>query len=154
MSRALRAALVLGCEPTFMPGGGAAQLGLSRGRTFSMPLYILEKVVDDVTLLDLRGRIVLGTENVSLRERVNQLVEDGHTRIILNLEQVDYIDSVGLSSLVASFTVARKKGGDLKLLNLTKRVKDLLQITRLITVFETFENLDAAQKSFQRSGTA
>ncbi len=119
-----------------------------------MPLYILEKVVDDVTLLDLRGRIVLGTENVSLRERVSQLVADGHTRIILNLEQVDYIDSVGLSSLVASFTVARKKGGDLKLLNLTKRVKDLLQITRLITVFETFETLDAAQKSFQPSRTA
>jgi anti-sigma B factor antagonist len=137
-----------------MPGGEAAQLGLFRGRTSSMSLYILEKAVDDVTLLDLRGRIVLGTENVSLRERVNQLVEGGHTRIILNLEQVDYIDSVGLSSLVASFTAARKKGGDLKLLHLTKRVRDLLQITRLITVFETFENLDAAQKSFQRSGAA
>lgn len=119
-----------------------------------MPLYIVEKLVDDVTLLDLRGRIVLGAENVSLRERVSHLVEGGHTRIILNLEHVDYIDSVGLSSLVVSFTAARKKGGDLKLLNLTKRVKDLLQITRLITVFETFETLAAAQKSFEPKGTA
>lgn len=115
-----------------------------------MPLYIVEKIVDDVTLLDLRGRITLGDETVALRERVKKLVEDGHTRLILNLEQVEYIDSVGLSSLVACYTASRKQGGDLKLLHLTKRVRDLLQITRLITVFDCYDTLEQAQQSYAR----
>lgn len=113
-----------------------------------MSLYIVEKAVDDTTVLDLRGRITLGQETISLRERVRQLVEAGHSQIILNLEDVDYIDSVGLSTLVSSYTSARKQGGDLKLLHLTKRVRDLLQITRLITVFESFDTLEEAQQSF------
>ncbi len=116
-----------------------------------MPLYIVEKVVNGVTLLDLRGRITLGEETVALRESVKQLVEAGHFRIILNLEEVTYIDSVGLSTLVASYTAARKKGGDLKLLHLTKRIRDLLQITRLSTVFETYDTLEEAQHSFDRA---
>jgi anti-sigma B factor antagonist len=119
-----------------------------------MSLYIVEKAVGDVTLLDLRGRIVLGPETVSLRNLVSQLVQSGHPRIILNLEQVDYIDSVGLSSLVSSYSSTRKQGGDLKLLHLTKRVRDLLQITRLITIFESFENLEDAQQSFDRPTAA
>lgn len=118
------------------------------GGKSSMSLYIVEKAVDDTTVLDLRGRITLGQETISLRERVRQLVEAGHSQIILNLEDVDYIDSVGLSTLVSSYTSARKQGGDLKLLHLTKRVRDLLQITRLITVFESFDTLEEAQQSF------
>jgi anti-sigma B factor antagonist len=113
-----------------------------------MPLYMVEKVVDGVMMVDLRGRITLGEETEALRGRVKQLVEAGHTRIILNLEGVDYIDSVGLSTLVSSYTSARKQGGDVKLLHLTKRVHDLLQITRLSTVFEIYDSLEAAQRSF------
>ncbi len=116
-----------------------------------MSLYIVEKMVNGVTLLDLRGRITLGEETVALREKVKQLVDAGHSRIIVNLEEVSYIDSVGLSTLVATYTAARKKGGDLKLLHLTKRVRDLLQITRLSTVFETYDTLEAAQHSFERA---
>jgi anti-sigma B factor antagonist len=115
-----------------------------------MQLYIVEKMVNGVMLLDLRGRITLGEETEALRGRVRQLVEAGHTRIILNLEEVNYIDSVGLSTLVASYTSARKQGGDLKLLHLTKRVHDLLQITRLSTVFEIYDSLEEAQRSFRQ----
>jgi anti-sigma B factor antagonist len=113
-----------------------------------MSLYMVEKVVDRVMVVDLRGRITLGEETEALRGRVKQLVEAGHTRIILNLEGVDYIDSVGLSTLVSSYTSARKQGGDVKLLHLTKRVHDLLQITRLSTVFEIYDSLEEAQRSF------
>ena len=116
-----------------------------------MPLYIVEKALGDVILLDLRGRITLGPETVLLRERVKRLADAGHARIVLNLELVDYIDSVGLGTLIASYTSVRKRGGDLKLLHLTRRVRDLLQITRLITVFETFEDLEAARRSFDRT---
>jgi anti-sigma B factor antagonist len=113
-----------------------------------MQLYIVEKMVNGVMVLDLRGRITLGEETEALRGRVRQLVEAGYTRIILNLEEVNYIDSVGLSTLVASYTSARKQGGNLKLLHLTKRVHDLLQITRLSTVFEIYDSPEEAQRSF------
>lgn len=113
-----------------------------------MHLYMVEKLVDDVMLLDLRGRITLGEETEALRTRIKQLVEAGYARIILNLQEVNYIDSVGLSTLVASYTSARKQGGDVKLLHLTTQVHDLLQITRLSTVFEIYDNLEEAQRSF------
>jgi anti-sigma B factor antagonist len=113
-----------------------------------MQLHMVEKLVSGVMVLDLRGRITLGKETEALRERVRQLVEAGHTQLILNLEEVNYIDSVGLSTLVASYTSARRQGGNVKLLKLTKRVHDLLQITRLSTVFETFDALEDAVRSF------
>ena len=113
-----------------------------------MQLYMVEKLVSGVMVLDLRGRITLGPETEALRERVGQLVEAGHMRLILNLEGVSYVDSVGLSTLVASYTTARRQGGTVKLLKLTKRLRDLLQITRLSTVFETFETLEDAVCSF------
>jgi len=113
-----------------------------------MRLYMVEKLVNGVMVLDLRGRITLGEETEALRGRVKQLVEAGYTRLILNLEEVDYIDSVGLSTLVSSYTSARKQGGNVKLLHLTKRVHDLLQITRLSTVFEIYDSLEEAQQSF------
>ncbi len=113
-----------------------------------MPLYIVEKLVDGIILLDLRGHITLGEGTEPLRNKIQQLVRAGFPRIILNLEEVRYIDSVGLSTLVAIYTTARRQGGDLKLLNLTKRVHDLLQITRLSTVFDIYDNLADARRSF------
>ena len=113
-----------------------------------MHLYMVEKLVDNIMLLDLRGQVTLGEETEALRGRIKQLVEAGYTRIILNLADVNYIDSVGLSTLVASYTSARKRGGNVKLLHLTRRVHDLLQITRLSTVFEIFDDPEEAQRSF------
>jgi anti-sigma B factor antagonist len=113
-----------------------------------MPFYILEKLIDGVIVLDLRGRLILGDGTEALRTRVRQLVTSGYTRIILNFEEVNYIDSVGLSTLVSTYTTTRREGGDMKLLNLTKRVHDLLQITRLSTVFEIYDSLEDAQRSF------
>jgi anti-sigma B factor antagonist len=113
-----------------------------------MPFYILEKLVGEVIVLDLRGRLTLGDGTEALRDRIRQLVQSGYTRIILNFEDVRYIDSVGLSTLVSTYTTTRREGGDLKLLNLTKRVHDLLQITRLSTVFEIYDTLEDAQRSF------
>ncbi len=119
-----------------------------------MPLYIVEKVLNGVILLDLRGRLILGKETETLRDKLKQLVEAGHARIVLNLAEVDYIDSVGLSTLIASYTTARKQSGDIKLLHLTKRVHDLLQVTRLVTVFEIYDDLEEARRSFDREPAA
>lgn len=113
-----------------------------------MRLFMVEKMMEGVMLLDLRGRIVLGEETEALRSRLKQLVAAGHSRIILDLGEVIYIDSVGLSTLVSSYTSARVQGGDLKLLHLPVGVHQLLQITRLSTVFEIYNNLEAAIRSF------
>jgi anti-sigma B factor antagonist len=113
-----------------------------------MSFYILEKLVDGVIVLDLRGRLTLGDGTEALRGKIRQLILSGCTQIILNFEDVSYIDSVGLSTLVSTYTSTRKEGGDLKLLNLTKRVHDLLQITRLSTIFEIYDTLEDAQRSF------
>jgi len=113
-----------------------------------MALHIVEKLIRGVMLLDLRGRITLGPETELVRTRVKQVVEAGHSRIILDLGEVDYIDSAGLATLVASYTSARKAGGELKLLRLTKLVNSLMQITRLSTVFEIYDTVDDALKSF------
>lgn len=119
-----------------------------------MPLYIVEKKIEGVILLDLRGQITLGRETVALRDRIKSILDAGHSRIILSLGEVNYIDSVGLSTLIASYTSARKQGGDLKLLHLTKRVRGLLQITRLSTVFEAYNTLEDARRSFDRQSGA
>ena len=113
-----------------------------------MALYVVEKMVGGILLLDVRGQITLGDETGALRDKVKALVEAGHTRIIVDLAEVTYIDSAGLATLVWVYTSARKQGGDVKLLRLTKRVRDLLQITRLSTVFEIYDTLESAQKSF------
>jgi len=114
-----------------------------------MALYIVEKRFNDVVLLDLRGRLTLGQETADLRARLNQLLEAGQLRIILKLEGVTYIDSAGLSTLVACHTSARKRDGTVKLTHLTSRVRDLLQITRLSTVFEIFPTVEDARQSFE-----
>lgn len=113
-----------------------------------MGIFIVEKLVNGVMLVDLRGRLVLGEETEEVRERLKRLVEAGHKRIVLNLEEVSYIDSSGLSTLVTSFVSVRKQGGDLKLLRLTGRVSDLMQITKLSTVFEIYDSIEEAQRSF------
>ena len=114
-----------------------------------MPIYMVEKLVDGVTLLDLRGRITLDAETEAFRTKLKQLLNAGRHHLILNLGEVTYVDSVGLSSLVAGFTSARTAGGDLKLLHLPRGVHQLLQITRLSTVFDIYEDLESAVKSFQ-----
>jgi len=113
-----------------------------------MALYMVEKAIGDVILLDLRGRITLGEETERLRTKVRQLIEAGRRKILLDLKEVSYIDSVGLGTLIASYTSARKEGGEVKLLHLPAGVHHLLQITRLSTVFDIYDDLDAACRSF------
>jgi anti-sigma B factor antagonist len=98
--------------------------------------------------VDLSGRIVLGDGSVGLRDLVRSLVSEGITKILLNFRNVDYIDSSGLGELVTAFTSVRGEGGELKLLNLTKRVRSLLQITRLLTVFDITDDEATSVKSF------
>ncbi len=101
-----------------------------------MPLKIDTREVAHVTILDITGRIVLGEEIGDLRDAVRALVAEGKKKIILNLAGVDYIDSSGVGELVGSFTSVRNAGGELKLLNLTQKVHDVLHVTKLYTVFE------------------
>jgi len=112
-------------------------------------LFIIEKIVDNVMIVDLRGRITLGPETEAVRSKLKELLNAGHHRIILNLGEVTYIDSVGLGTLISGYTYARNAGGNLKLLHLPRGVQQLLQITRLSTVFEIHEDLATAVKSFQ-----
>ena len=107
-----------------------------------------------VTIVDIHGRIVLGEESAALRELVCDLLSKGHKKILFNLGDVNYIDSSGLGHLVSAFTSVRKQGGELKLLNLTNKVNDLMQITRLYTVFDILDDEAVAIKSFGQSATA
>ena len=102
----------------------------------------------DVVLVDVGGKITLGDGSVAIREAVKKLVADGNKKIVLNLGDVTYIDSSGIGELVSAFTTVSNSGGNLKLLNLTKRVQDLLQITKLYTVFEVFNDEPSAVASF------
>jgi anti-sigma B factor antagonist len=106
--------------------------------------------VDGVTIVDLSGRITLGEGSVKLRESVRDLVGKGRNKILLNLGDVTYIDSSGIGELVSAFTTVRNQGGELKLLNLTKKVHDLLQITKLYTVFDIKNDEAAAVQSFAK----
>lgn len=116
-----------------------------------MSLKISSNTVDGVKVISCSGRIVFGDEASQLREWVKRELSE-NSRIVLNLGDVNYIDSGGIGTLVSLFTSARNAGGDIKLVHLTKRVGDLLQITKLITVFETYEDEDKAVKAFS-SGT-
>jgi anti-sigma B factor antagonist len=104
--------------------------------------------VGDVTVVDVSGRITLGEGSSELRDAMRDLVAKGNKKILLNLGDVSYIDSSGIGELVSGFTSVSNQGGQLKLLNLTKRVKDLLQITKLYTVFEVHDDEAAAIRSF------
>jgi anti-sigma B factor antagonist len=105
--------------------------------------------VDEITVVDLSGRITLGEGSVVLRDTVRNLVGQGNKKILLNLGDVNYIDSSGIGELVSAFTSVRNQGGELKLLNLTKKVHDLLQITKLYTVFDVKDDEAVAIKSFK-----
>jgi len=119
-----------------------------------MPLYIVEKLFDSITVLDVRGRLVLGPETAHLREKVREVTAAGRTRIILKLEGVSYIDSSGLSTLLGCLVSTRKLGGELKLSHLTTRVRDLLQITHLTMIFETYNSVEEARRSFENPRAA
>jgi anti-sigma B factor antagonist len=113
-----------------------------------MTMKINSREIEGAVILDFNGRLVLGEDTVLLRERVRALIAMGQKRILLNLQDVPYIDSSGLGELVSAFIAARKEGGDLKLLNLTQKVHGLLQITKLYTVFEVYDDEEAALRSF------
>jgi len=104
--------------------------------------------VNGVTIVDLSGRITLGEGSVILRDSVRDLLSKGSKQIVLNLADVSYIDSSGIGELVSAYTHVRREGGELKLLNLTKKVHDLLQITKLYTVFDIRDDEAAAVASF------
>ena len=114
-------------------------------------MQIEERAVGDVVLLDLKGKITLGEGDELLKDKVNSLVNQGHKKIVLNLADVPYIDSAGLGEVVRIYTTVSRQGGSLKLLNLTKRITDLLSITKLLTVFETFDSENEAVRSFSAS---
>lgn len=113
-----------------------------------MSLKIETREVAHVIILDVRGRIVLGDEIGELRDAVRNLVAEGKKKIILNLAEVDYIDSSGVGELVGSYTTVRNAGGELKLLNLTQKVQDVLHVTKLYTVFDIRNDEFTAVKSF------
>ena len=114
-------------------------------------MQIEERTVGDVLVLDLKGKITLGEGDELLKDKVNSLVNQGQKKIILNLAEVPYIDSAGLGEIVRTYTTVSRQGGNLKLLNLTKRITDLLSITKLLTVFETFDAESEAVRSFSAS---
>jgi anti-sigma B factor antagonist len=109
---------------------------------------IVERTVSDVTVLDLKGKMTLGEGDELLKDKINSLLANGKKKLILNLEGVPYIDSAGLGEIVRTYTTVSRQGGNLKLLNLTKRIEDLLAITKLLTVFETYDAEQEAVKSF------
>lgn len=114
-----------------------------------MTAVIRSRRLDDVVILDISGRLTLGDGTVTLRDAIQKLLEAGDRKILMNLEDVDYIDSAGLGELVTAFTVVRAQKGQLKLLKLTHRIHDLLQITKLLTVFDSFDNETEAIKSMR-----
>lgn len=99
--------------------------------------------------MDLQGKMLIGEGDELLREKINNLVENGTQKIVLNLADVPYVDSAGLGEIVRCYTTVSRKSGKLKLLNLTKRIQDLLSITKLLTVFDTYETEAEAVKSFE-----
>src|SRR5262245_36717931 len=114
-----------------------------------MSMSLNARRLDDIVILDLSGRITIGEGTLTLRKEIQKLLDAGQTKFLLNLADVDYIDSSGLGELVSSFTTVRNSKGQLKLLNLTRRVRDLLQITKLLTVFESFDNETEALKTLR-----
>src|SRR5450631_2327309 len=112
-------------------------------------MKIKSREVDGITIVDCSGRITLGEGSVQLRDAVKELLTKGQKKILLNLGDVNYIDSSGIGELVSAYTTVRNQGGELKLLNLTKKVHDLLQITKLYTVFDVRDDETTAVKAFR-----
>jgi anti-sigma B factor antagonist len=112
-------------------------------------LNIAERQAGDVTVLDMDGKITIGEGSVALRTAVRRMLEENKKKILLNLARVGYIDSSGIGELVSSYTAINKDGGQLKLLNLTQKLQDLLTITKLLTVFDVYESESEALNSFK-----
>ena len=113
-----------------------------------MSMKVAIRQVDGITILDLSGRITLGEGSITLRDSVRDVLAKGSKKILLNLGQITYIDSSGIGELVSAFTTVKNSGGELKLLNLTQKVHDLLQITKLYTVFDIWDNEASAITAF------
>jgi anti-sigma B factor antagonist len=113
-----------------------------------MSMTFTTREVGGVTIVNLSGKITLGEGGVTLREEVRKLVGEGQKKIVLNLAEVNYIDSSGLGELVSAYTAVKNAGGELKLLNLTSKVRDLLVITKLVTVFDVKDDEASAVSSF------
>jgi len=113
-----------------------------------MSMKVAIRQVDGITILDLSGRITLGEGSITLRDSVRDVLAKGSKKILLNLGQITYIDSSGIGELVSAFTSVKNAGGELKLLNLTQKVHDLLQITKLYTVFDIWDNEASAIGAF------
>jgi len=119
-----------------------------------MKMTTSTRQVGGVMVVDISGRIELGEESAAVRDMVCELLKKGHKQILLNLGDVHYIDSTGLGTLVSAFTSVRKQGGELKLVNLTNKVSDLMQITKLYTVFDITNDEAAAVRSFAQPAAA
>ena len=114
-----------------------------------MNLHTVTKEVGGVTVLSLAGRVTLGDESSHLRSTIKDLLKQGKKRLVLDLSQVTYIDSAGLGTLVAAYTSARNQGGDIRLASVTSRFDELLNITKLVTIFSVHDTVDGAVKSFK-----
>ena len=111
-------------------------------------MQIDERTVENVMILDLKGKLIFGNGDALLKDKIHSLVHQGHKQVLLNLGDLSYMDSPGLGEIVAGYTTVSRAGGSLKLLNLTKRIQDLLTITKLLTVFETYQGEQEAVRSF------
>ena len=122
------------------------QLALSPATTYRA--LIEERSTGDVTILDLKGRMTMGEGDELLKDKINSLILQGRKKLVLNLGGVPYVDSAGLGEIVRTYTTVSRQGGSLKLVNLTKRITDLLSITKLLTIFDTFDSEADAVRSF------
>jgi len=111
-------------------------------------MHISERTIGDVVVVDVSGKITLGEGDTILKDKLRSLVQQGQLKLLLNLADVTYVDSAGLGAIVQSYTTVTKQGGGLKLVNPTKRIHDLLAITKLLTVFDTFDNEAEGVTSF------
>jgi anti-sigma B factor antagonist len=113
-------------------------------------MQIAERESGGVTILDLSGKVTLGDGDTLLKDKLHSLLHQGKKSVLLNLGQVNYVDSAGLGAIVTAYTTMTREGGSLKLANVTKKLQDLLSITKLLTVFETFDSEDEAIRSYKK----
>ena len=111
-------------------------------------MHINERLVDGVTILDLNGTLIVGASDAVLKSKVHVLIQEGRRQFLVNLHNVPYVDSFGLSEIIGAYATAKRAGGEMKFLNVTKRIHDLLTITKLLTIFETFDAEADALRSF------
>ena len=113
-------------------------------------MQIAQREAGAVTVLDLTGKITLGEGDALLKDKLHSLLHQGKKNVLLNLGEVNYVDSAGLGALVSAYTTVTREGGSLKLSNVTRKLQDLLAITKLLTVFETFDSEDEAIRSYEK----